>query len=1741
MNPDENTENLGTVVANPNLKLKDKVGEQLKQIFTGEKAGEIEAPYSAVKPEVKMSVREDVKQEISERPFFKNLTEQNLQDIQKAGVIDPPLVQSEFAEATTETNTQPADYGEFNIENKPYSIFIKDNKTNETRMMKYTRLKRNAEGQLVYTSPVEGKKASLSLNVPVKIKGKDGTFIKTLQVDVDGMQQDEANQYLEEIYEGYAERARVNYPTANYQSSEEYPLKFTNTGINARVDRTPINSVVGFKDNIYFEVAKRDVGKVFEPIYDIAVDMAIGEGLPFLYELGAGKLETMMFHAKRDYTLANRKKHEDTLDKIHANREAFADAIPSGKYIIEAILGNKPTLKQFERGFAALREEDIGNFLEGKNDNFFVKFFREYATATAFLKATNTILGTVGLGPKGGKDLVQILRGEKEAKGKFFTRLKNNDREFKSGYDFWKSSLKKSDLEGKTEEQLKEAWFAVPASKQSHFINKSFADLTDKVMKSGGLKLFGKTRLRMANSRKNYGMNISQYNKETGMELFWEASVVTGVGELTDNPLYVLPAYVATVGGANLIYNRKRWKRISQKSEADTLIKNSIRAVGAFGEGFASGSDALLYAVTGGRTDVTDIIRRGAMQRVRKQYPGKSTQWYEDYLHTEEGIPSEGFNQILPAFLMTKIIDGQEQEVLVKAGDKEYEVLQDLADQINRIDDPALKTMAVERIAAFNQIQNKMGQIAQKLDKPQVAENLSTALYEVLDLFTATSLVKTMAERADFKYMSAFDLNNAEKIYQSRKLKVDAIDELLIDFAKQAETANVGKELTSVVDDIKKSIEGEKQFLKELEADINNTGDTLDAASSVGTLQQDSVINSVQKHIQSDRKLENSLAQALSVGQDIDKILRKHQQVVRENLLSISDNIKMNHALETSQGKAVGRAQVWETTDRVQDHISNVRAKLIYGNLYKVSAKESINTSQIENLIIQFDDSIQLDPVDILKGKRLPSRIKAGSLLLFENSLIKQGEDLRNLLLEAFELDDIDDLAVTLRQSGIKVNVNSNFDLYRTFLRMKNGTIPQKSLFMSSARTAFEDVSFKANTIVEMDQAIAGRLRQLSRNNQRSVTQQEEFELLRSLQEQVQQTLQNKFGSLYNNTRKAYRQEVGRKKDRQDGVHEKRVNITKSDGDVLEDDFTMAVYNKSTEKQMFEMGKDIVENGGDATFKIKMNRHGTLAKTNRADDVVTMEDGEVITNAKYVIADGDEAFIANVRMNMAVEEYFHQSMKNFQKKYSQSFKDMDELPQEVKDFLSSFFNGPMRENLIKFQSRFALPDNVQVWDQKTLLENGDFNRTSDVAYLRNRNNEIVSTVKNNANKNQINFDDLRERLDQPLALVKESSEEYKKYYKQAIKNIENINRTIKGVMDRDFKLQEAQLQETIGFLQRLNIPIDAKGTTPLEVAQAITADGTGETARALRDLIATEGNIVDKYKIIETKAPLPSKKGFLFGRETARIEKPKEEKIEQANKFVKTLIMHKFVNDVLTPSGIKTPRADIETGNYISSKQQYMVDPAKVAEVKKQYGGIIDEFASEEMNMITDIADYLSFDFDIASKNAGIIGKKFAGTRGVPQAMTVASAMARAFSVIRDVVSPRYIGMEAMIRTARMMKADDAKTLLTSKMTVRLPGDDKAYTALEVIHDLLVNKNYTVKNAQRLERLMPLVIYESELNVHFYPTEKSVLGVKISVPIIGRREEAGYDPKRPEGQPIIKTQPENITDQYKEQMNRLIN
>lgn len=1741
MEPNKNE--LGEVIVNPNEKLEDSVGEQIKDIFTGERKSEVEVPRSYVKPETIVDVKSKVKKELSETDFVKDLTVEDKTDLQMQGIVDVPITQGDLVDATSNTNLMPPSVDNFDIVGKPYSILTKNKNTNETEMLKYTRLKKDISGQLLYSSPVENKKASLSLNVPVKITGKDDTTIQTILVDVDGMEKEEAHDHLMQIYNGYKERARANYPTPNFQSSEEYPLKFTNTGLDVRVERNPINSVVGFKDNIVREVLKRDAVKIFEPIYDITIDMAIGEGLPYLYELGATKLASMKFYYERDFTKANREKYEDTLDRIHTNSQGFADAIPSGKYILEAILGNKPTLKEFERGFAALREEDVGNFIDGKNDSYFIKFFKEYATAAAFLKTTNVLLGTVGLGPKGGKDLVKILRGEKEPKGKYFTRLKKNNKEFKSGYDFWKMSLKKADLNGKSEEQLKNAWFSIPASQQSHFINKSFSDLTEKVMRSGGLQMFGKTRLRMLNTRKNWGLNVREFNRETGMELMTEAVVVTGVGAITDNPIYVLPAFVGATIGSNVFYNRNRWKKISQRSTSDTVVKRSIRAVGSFGEGFASGSDALLYAITGGKTDVTDIVRRGAMQRVRKQYPGKSTQWYEDYLHTEEGIPSENFNQILPSFLMTKVIDGKEQEVLITAGDREYDALQEISDEINKIDNVELKNTVIERIGAFNIIQNRIGEIARQMDKPEVAENLSTALYEVLDLFTTTSLVKTMAERADFKFMSAYDLRNAETLYQNRKSKIDAVSNLLSDFSKQAETMVIGDKIKGAVEDIKKAIKGEQESLADFKADLDSTEATLDATSAVGTLQQDSVVNLVSKHTQKEDVLSSKIGDALAAGQNIDKLLLKHRNLIRENLLSISDNIKTNHSFMTKELKATGRAQVWETTERLTDHIANTRAKLIYGNLYKISAKENLETKEIENLVLQFDDAIDLDPVDILKGRKLPSRLKTGSLLLFENALIKQGDSLRNKLMEGLGLDNLDDVTTYLRGRGIKVNLNSNFDLYRTYLRMKNGIVKSDGLFMAGGNIAFKDASFKANTLVEMDQAIAGQIRKLNRNDSRSNTQNEELQILLSLQGQVRQSLTNKFGPLYQNTTKAYRLEIGRKKDRQDGVHVKRNNIIPSDGIVLADDITQAVYNKSPEEQMYNMGKDILENGGDVSYTNAVHRHGTLAKTNNAEDIVTLENGEVIPNAKYIIADGDEAFMANIRMNMAVEQYVYKRMQEMQKKHSVMFKDMDELPIEVKEFLGSFFNGPMRENLIKYQNRFNIPDGVEVWDQKTLLENGDFNRTTNVAYLRDRNNKIISSVKDNANKNQISFDNLNNRLAKPLAIVKESSEDYKKYYNAAIKNIEQINRTIKGTLDRDFKIQENALKETVNFLLKLNVPLDAGGATPKSIADAITADGTGQTARALRDLIVASSedapNIVAKYKTITTKKGPPSKKGFDFG-QSRKVETSVEEKTKQANLFIKNLVMHKFVDDVLEPAGMKHPVADIKTGEYISSKQQYIINPTEVAKARKKYGGIITEFADKELQMIQDIGDYLSFDIDVALKTSGALGQKmYAKMLGTPRAMTVAAGLARVFSVIRDVVSPRYVGMEAMIRTARMMKADDAKTLLTSKMTVKLPGDKKAYTALDIIHDLLVNNNYTVKNAQRMEKLLPLVIYESEIDVNFYPTDKKIIRVTIPVPVIDKRKGAEYTPKRPEGQPIIRVQPEDIQDKYKDQMNKI--
>ena len=86
----------------------------------------------------------------------------------------------------------------------------------------------------------------------------------------------------------------------------------------------------------------------------------------------------------------------------------------------------------------------------------------------------------------------------------------------------------------------------------------------------------------------------------------------------------------------------------------------------------------------------------------------------------------------------------------------------------------------------------------------------------------------------------------------------------------------------------------------------------------------------------------------------------------------------------------------------------------------------------------------------------------------------------------------------------------------------------------------------------------------------------------------------------------------------------------------------------------------------------------------------------------------------------------------------------------------------------------------------------------------------------------------------------------------------------------------------------------------------------------------------------------------------------------------------------------------------------------------------------------------------------------------------------------------------------------------------RLVAHATPTTVIDAVYDMLVNNNYSVKNARVLERLLPEAIYQSELTFVGFG-EVNIGGYEFPVPLTPQFEYSDrYDP-RPElgDQPLI--------------------
>ena len=131
----------------------------------------------------------------------------------------------------------------------------------------------------------------------------------------------------------------------------------------------------------------------------------------------------------------------------------------------------------------------------------------------------------------------------------------------------------------------------------------------------------------------------------------------------------------------------------------------------------------------------------------------------------------------------------------------------------------------------------------------------------------------------------------------------------------------------------------------------------------------------------------------------------------------------------------------------------------------------------------------------------------------------------------------------------------------------------------------------------------------------------------------------------------------------------------------------------------------------------------------------------------------------------------------------------------------------------------------------------------------------------------------------------------------------------------------------------------------------------------------------------------------------------------------------------------------------------------------------------------------------------------------IPSRMSISGLLSRGMNMARHVVSPQWVGVDAIVRRARLSSAGVLKTILLAPSTVTHKGN----TVIDAVHDMLVNGNYSVKNAVVLERLLPEAIYQANVQVTgfvtFFEEEGGTPILPTPFPIIGKSTR--YDP-RPE-------------------------
>ena len=1568
-----------------------------------------------------------------------------------------------------------------------------------------------------------------------------------------GRTEEEINEGARQLSLGYFQRDFVkSISNPLFNSRPDAGLLFKDLGTNVEAEVNENNTMKGYTGDVGFELAKKDA---FYNYSAKLIDFIFGDGL--LPIIGNGmfnvlKEGTEIFYGRSRYFGEDKKAFDSFIEKQYTEMTDAVDSLTVGDTWVSKFQNlYADDAEELAKGNVARTPENFQAFTEGNNDYFFLRAGKELVETANVNRAFLKGLDLFGVGPKDAKKFYDELAGLAKIDRKREKHLK------KTGFDFYKeekiANAKATGSLVPSDAKLTKEYNNMAKSTRSHYVNKALGHYTMSKLSEDTSSFFKSTNMLLTQNKFDVGGNLRAYYKGENIFTISETAGYAISSEiLTDSPfINTLVALGSGFGGFK--YSVSDYAR-RIRDPKQNVIQRGIKTI------LNSAVEGSPYTLLDGLLYMVDPLARNRM-RLKDSFIGKGRgfkefeylgrveklkkidedkglklrddKYYADKAAEEYGVvlPDEPrkFNYFLMLSNRAKNLGTttKESEIistdidkLITENKKEFKFLEDLAEGINKVEDPIVKQRVIESLREFKLLQTEITRLksTMKVDlapgEIHPADKLSTALFSILPLYTTASAVRTMVQNAQAGYMRMINLSEAELLFQNAQTQFIAASDLMRDIVDKTKGGAVGQSISNTINNIQEFLVNEKKLVDTAKGEMDTLRKVMEQSANIDTFTSGRTpLSNMEVSLQmraDDLSMDEIINGKGEIGDSI-KAIQEQRDFVYRKTISLLNNLNADYSTRGVKSREV----IYETimNDRGFDLILD--GNIIYGSVYRKLKDVNVQGSDVDDLIVKFNDLNRIDESADFYTKTINYNIKGKAVRALNKSLKPFGTELRNRL-KTLVGGDLDQVRETIEGLGFKGNMYNESALYEFYVKnIKGKEDVDIDDFESIFKNVYKDYSLSATTLVHMERSFSNRKFALDKKSTLNPNESLELQNINALRNNVMdifKTKNNIPSDILNEfplAKERYRKYVGTPK--HDTIFTptvERVDYTQTEDEMIET-YDMIRDMKVKKKRVIDekFPEKRYVNGQapiDIMFKVgEMLASGDPIKIEKVyKDAVYAFGTEAISTTRTIDASGKEIFERtrvignavdaeriNIILHQSVLTYVQSSLQKAMKNYTaEDAASNIPLPAAAQEILKSLQPGGALYNSMRtLEQRSTIPTGFKVWSKK-LDSNGKPVMDNSGEWLRSRQSGVISRTEYNLNKPVINFGLFSDKIETPLKQIYQGN-------KEALRIIDDTKELLmrkKGELGskvRERTINDAiNYESTAAFFSELGIP-KSKAANPDQLAEALLEDRTGENIKRLTDFLKEKAANKKYYKIVKT------------ARASKKIEMTKKEAEAEIDDFVQNLVFRGFANKVLVNAKdisrdapaftTKRPDASLpEKAGDLFRKRNFFVDKegggsyidevnklpdlTKLLEADSEYGLIFRAILPDDQyDKVYAIAKKLSFDKRLLDEAAGVLGN-------APTPISIAMVLQRVFNLARGMISVKWVGADAMVRAARLGNADIMRAVLTTRVPLE-SGSKFQVTAVDVLHDMLVNGNYSEKNALIFGSVFPRVLENAEI------------------------------------------------------------